>query len=348
MLDYSVIPQFRSETMFRRKTTPIKKNRRGKSSKNSRVLHLNVMSPRIAFFQSLKKLRNMGRTLVILGIVAVLIYFAYKAIYKHFNDNDEFAIQYIPVTDFEGNDTVVLSKNRVWAISEIDVKGTIFQVDLDDVKKRLLERPEVINVEVDRKLPDTIEIKIKERIPVAWLACRELDLAGRNPYRGILIDKFGVTFKSEKEFWEVAKNLPVIEVSATSENNFPLGKKMNHPDCERALQFVMSLDIIGSQDWGVERVVVENFYTLNVICTDEVTAKFSMYEHDYQLKKLLLVREHASNNGKKLSWIDLRPKTNNPGAYQDGIAIQSASRAAVTQPTHNLDPSTQSILDRDN
>jgi len=334
--------------MFRRKTTPIKKNRRGKSSKNSRVLHLNVMSPRIALFQSLKKVKGMGRTLVILGIVAVLGYFAYMAIHDHFNDNDEFAIQYIPVTDFEGNDTVVLSAKRVWDISKINQQGTIFQVDLDDVEKRLRERPEVINVEVDRKLPDTIEIRIEERIPVAWIACRELGLAGRSPYKGLLIDKFGVTFKSEKEFWEVAKNLPVIEVSATSENDFQVGKKMNHADGERALQFVLCLGILGPQDWGVERVVVENFYTLNVICTDEVVAKFSMYEHDFQLKKLLLVREHAANNGKKLSWIDLRPKTNNPGAYKDGIALQSAPREPVARPVRNVDSSTQSILDRDN
>lgn len=334
--------------MFRKKTTPIKKNRRGKSSKNSRVLHLNVMSPRIAFFQSLKKLKDMGRTLVILGIVSVLIYFAYKAVHEHFNDNDEFVIQYIPVTDFKGNDTVVLSKDRVWAISGIDVKGTIFQVDLDDVERRLRERPEVISAEVDRKLPDTIEIKIEERIPVAWLSCRELGLAGRSPYKGLLIDEFGVTFSSEKEFWEIAKNLPVIEVSATSKDDFQLGKKMNHPDCERALQFVMSLGVLGPQDWGVDRVVVENFYTLRVFCTDDVEAQFSMYEHDTQLKKLLLVREHAANNGKQLAWIDLRPKTNNPGGYHDGGAIQHQTREVDIEPINSLDPSTRSILDRDN
>ncbi len=306
------------------------------------------MSPRIMFFQSLKRLKDMGRTLVILGIVAVLMYFAYKAIHEHFNDNDEFAIEYIPVTDFQGNDTVVLSAKRVWDISEIDTKGTIFQVDLDDVEKRLRERPEVISAEVDRRLPDTIEIKIEERIPVAWLSCRQLGLAGRSPYKGLLIDKFGVTFKSEREFWEIAKTLPVIEVSATSEDDFQLGKEMNHPDCERALQFILSLNKVVPQDWGVERVVVENFYTLKVICTDGLEAKFSMYEHDFQLNKLLKVREHAQLNGKVLAWIDLRPKTNNPGGYIGGGSIQNEPSKSEAQPINNLDSSTQSILDRDN
>jgi len=306
------------------------------------------MSPRIMFFQSLKRLKDMARSFVVLGIIAVLFYFAYKAINEHFNDNEEFAIQYIPVTDFEGNDTIVLSAKRVWDISGIDQQGTIFQVDINDVERRLRDRPEVISAEVDRKLPDTIEIKIEERIPVAWLSCRELGLAGRSPYKGLLIDQFGVTFKSEMEFWEIAKKLPVIEVSATSEDDFKLGMKMNHPDCERALHFVMCLDVLGPQDWGVDRVIVENFYTLKVICTDEVEAQFSMYEHDDQLKKLLQVREHAANNGKKLAWIDLRPKTNNPGGYQDGGMVSNEPSEEEAQPINTLDPSTQSILERDN
>jgi len=194
---------------------------------------------------------------VIMGIVSVLIYFAYKAIHKHFNDNVEFAIEYIPVTDFNGNDTVVLSKERVWDISGIDMEGTIFQVDLESVENKLRDRPEVMNVEVNRKLPNTIEIKINERIPVAWLSCRELGLAGRSPYRGVLIDKHGVMFNSKMEFWEISKSLPVIEATTQSADDFVIGKKMNHADAERALQFVMSLDVLGPQEWGVERVVVD-------------------------------------------------------------------------------------------
>lgn len=334
--------------MFRKKTTPIRKNRRGKQAKNSRVLHLKVTSPRIMFFQSLKAMKDMGRTLVILGILSVVIYFAYKAVYKHFNDNEEFVIKYIPVTDFEGNDTVVLSAKKVWDLSQIDQQGTIFQVDLDDVEQRLRNRPEVMDVKVDRKLPDTISIKIKERVPVAWLSCRELGLAGRNPYRGILVDEHGVTFKSEKEFWDLAKTLPVIEVSVSSSDAFQLGKKINHPDAERALQFVMNLDVIGPQDWGVDRVVVENFYTLKVRCTDAVEAKFSMYEHDFQLKKFLLLRDHAASQGKKIDWVDLRPKTNNPGQYiiADGPVRNQRQAAPAVVPDHGMDSSTRGILER--
>ncbi len=338
--------------MFRKKTTPIKNSRKGKKSNNSRVLHLNVTSPRIMFFQSLKTLRDMGRKLIILAIVLTLGYFAYKAVYKHFNDNEEFAIKYIPVTDFKGNDTVVLSRDRViHEISQIDLQGTVFKVDLDDVEQRLKERPEVISVKVERQLPSTIDIKIQERVPVAWLSCRELGLAGRSPHRGILLDEHGVSFQSEKGFWEIARNLPVIEVSVTSKDAFVLGRKMNHPDAERALQFVMNLHMLGPQDWGVDRVVVENFYTLNAYCNDGLLAKFSMYQHDFQLRKLLLIREHAKTNGKIVKWIDLRPKTNNPGEYVDGGAVENSGFSAPEESAaiySEVDESTQSILDRDN
>jgi len=145
------------------------KSRRERRFKNKRMLQLNVTSPRIVFFQSMKRLKGMARKLVVLGVIAVLGFFAYQAVHRHFNDNEEFAIQYIPVTGFDGKDTVVLSKEKVWELSEIDLKGTIFEVDLKAVERRLSERPEVIRVAVKRRLPDSIEIKLEERVPVAWL-----------------------------------------------------------------------------------------------------------------------------------------------------------------------------------
>jgi len=75
---------------------------------------------------------------------------------------------------------------------------------------------------------------------------------------------------------------------------------------------------------------------------------WTMYEHDFQLKKLLLVRDHALLHGKQLAWIDLRPKTNNPGAYLDGSAVHSRPVQPVNEHAVGVDASTQSILDRDN
>ena len=48
-------------------------------------------------------------------------------------------------------------------------KTGLFQVDLADIRARLLREPSIDNATVSRVLPDTIEISISERIPRALL-----------------------------------------------------------------------------------------------------------------------------------------------------------------------------------
>ncbi len=332
--------------MFRKKTTQVRRNRR---TRNDKVLHLKVSSPRIVFFQSLKVIRGLLKTALILGIIGYIGVMAYRMVHKHFNDNKEFAIEYIPVTDFDGGRTVVLSQARVWEISGIDLKGSIFSPDLDEVRNNLEKRPEIIAAKVARKLPHTITIKIKERVPVAWLSCRQLGLAGRSPYKGILVDQYGVSFKSEKGFWAISKDLPVIEVKSALREAFPIGKKMNHADTLRALSFINEYRKIKHETWKVDRVIVENFYTLDVICDDGVEAKFSMHMHEDQLDRFIKARHHAAKVGEELAWIDLRPRVNNPFQYKSGNTRPARKQVSqIQEQQQGLDSTTRSILNRDN
>jgi len=329
--------------MFKRKTSKLKQNKR---TRHDRELVLNVTSPRIVFFQSLRAMRGMMKTALILLAVGSACWFGYQQIHDHFNNNEEFAIKHSKVTNFEGNPTVVLPRLRVLEIAGVDLSGTIFSVDLDEAKRLLLERPEIEDVKVKRTLPNTIDIQIEERVPVAWLSCRELGLAGRSPHKGILLDDSGVSFLCEKDFWKAAKNLPVIQVSSSSQTEFPIGKKMRNADAERALSLVLKLREMKQQPWEIDRVKVENFYTLHVISKDGVIAVFGMHDHGRQLYQLILAREHAMKNHKEIAWIDLRPKMNIPMHYKGGGAVQQQSYTPKSEADDGLDPSTRSILNQ--
>ncbi len=329
--------------LFKKKTSRFKKNKR---TRHDRELVLNVVSPRIVFFQSLKAMRGMIKTMIILMIVGTACWFGYKQIHDHFNNNEEFAIKHSTVTNFEGKPTVVLPRQRVLEIANVDLTGTIFNVDLGEAERLLLERPEIEEVKVKRTLPDSISIQIKERVPVAWLSCRELGLAGRNPYKGILLDAKGISFVCEKGFWEVAKNLPVIQITSSSIAEFPIGKKMRNADAERALSLVLKLREMKKQAWEIDRVRVENFYTLHVISKDGVIAICGMHDHDRQLHQLILARDHAAKNNKELAWIDLRPKTNIPAHYKGGGAVVPYEFTPKNEIDDGLDPSTRSILNQ--
>ncbi len=329
--------------MFKRKTSKFKPNKR---RRHNRELVMNVTSPRIVFFQSLRAIRGMMKTALIILAVGSACWFGYKQIHEHFNNNEEFAIKHSTVTNFEGKSTVVLTRLRVLEIAKVNLAGTIFSVDLDEARRLLLERPEIEDVRVKRTLPNTIDIQIEERVPVAWLSCRELGLAGRSPHKGILLDDAGVSFLCEKDFWEAAKNLPVIQVSSSSKTEFPIGKKMRNADAARALSLVLKLREMKQQPWEIDRVKVENFYTLHVISKDEVIAVFGMHDHGRQLYQLILARQHALKNQQELEWIDLRPKMNIPAHYKGGGSVMSHSYTPKNEVHDGLDPSTRSILNQ--
>ena len=329
--------------MFKKRTSRLKQNKR---KRHSRELVLNVTSPLIVFFQFLKTARGMAKSIVIFLLLGSLCWFGYDQISNHFNNNEEFAISNPKVTNFEDEPTVVLGKSRVLEIAGVDLSGTIFNVDLNEAKQLLLKRPEIRDVKIRRKLPHTIDIKIDERVPVAWLSCRELGLAGRNPHKGILLDSSGVSFICEKDFWRVAKKLPVIEISTNSEHEFPIGEKMRNEDAKRALSLVMSLRRMGHVSWDIDRVRVENFYTLHVISRDGMVAVCGMHDHKRQLTQLNMARNHAKVNGEELEWIDLRPKKNIPVYYKGGTAIVPNKYTPKSIEDDGLDSSTRSILNQ--
>jgi len=296
--------------MFKKKTSKTRYNRQ----RADRMLHLQVSSPRIVFFQSLRTMRGFLKYAVLIALLGFGVTMGVRAVKKHFVNNEEFVLRDI---DLQTNG--FLTHGRVVEIGEIDVNGTIFAVDIDELEKRLLDQPGVTSAKVERKLPGTLKVEVTERVPVAWVACRKLGLAGRNPHSGMLVDADGVVFTCEGRLWDVARNLPVIEIEEGAREQFIVGREMAHDDAERALSLVCKIqgELGEASDWRVKRVRVKNFYTLEVTCSDDVNAVFGMYEHERQLGDFLDARRHAVSTGRELAWINLLPKHNIPGRFKD-------------------------------
>lgn len=306
--------------MFKKK----RQNTRYTRDRSERVLHLRVSSPRIVFFQSIKATKGLIKLLILLGIIGAGGYYGTKYVQQHFLTNQEFALRHLKL-DTNG----FLDVNQVAEIADIDPSGTIFAFDIDGAEAKLTARPEIVRAEVERRLPDTVMVKIEERVPVAWLACPVLGMAGRNPNSGILMDADGVIFKCQGNLWDVARNLPVIEVNNAEEHEFPLGDKMQHKDTERALSLIKLINEEVRGDWNVKRVAVKNFYSLVMTSSDNVEATFGMYEHERQLSDLIAARKHALESDRQLEWINLLPKHNIPGGFKQPASVEDDGLTSV-------------------
>ncbi len=275
------------------------------------MLHLKVSSPRILLFHSLHATKGFLQAALILALVCGLGWMGVRAIQTHFIDNKDYLIQKI---ELETNG--FMTHERLMAQTGIDMETTIFSVDLQRAQETLELLPEIVEVELRRQMPSTLKVRLKERIPVAWIASPSLNIAGRNPHGGLLVDQEGVIFPCDGRLWDVSEELPVIEVFDVSLSEFSPGKPLRHADALRALSFIYTLREEDAEI-DLDRLIVENFFSLRLRMKDSMEARIGMYEHDQALKKLCRVMAHAKASGRELQWIDLLPRHNVPGYYKD-------------------------------
>ncbi|MGJ8672328.1 cell division protein FtsQ/DivIB [Rubritalea sp.] len=306
--------------MFKRKKT----NTRYTRAKQDRILHLQVSSPRIVMFQSLRAMRGVFKLALILTLLGVGGVYSYNYIQNHFLTSPEFSLRHL-----ELKTNGYLNESEVAKIAQIDPSGTVFSFDIDEAEERLIARPEIVTAAIERRLPDTVKVTLTERVPVAWVACPKLAMSGRNPLSGILMDAEGVIFKCQGNLWEVARNLPVIEIQDAVKEEFQLGLQMTHKEAERALSLVNLINDKVQGEWDVKRVAVVNFYSLQVTSNDDVEATFGMYDHERQLSDLVAARRHSADTGRELSWINLLPKHNIPGKFKEPTSISDDGLTSV-------------------
>ena len=76
--------------------------------------------------------------------------------------NDHFRVNYVVVTG-----TKILPREAITALAKIPTRHLMFSLPFRDIEKRVTKNPWVKSVQARRRLPDTVELQIVERLPVA-------------------------------------------------------------------------------------------------------------------------------------------------------------------------------------
>lgn len=118
--------------------------------------------------QKKKRMHRLGAIILILVVTAGTVFAAVQGAQivfdKLFAENDRFLIENIDVRS-DGRMRV----EHVRDYAHVAEGMNLFAVDLEDVRNSLEVVPLVNSVEVRRRLPDTLEVRIRERIGVARL-----------------------------------------------------------------------------------------------------------------------------------------------------------------------------------
>lgn len=124
---------------------------------------------------------------------------------------------------------VYLKKEELVRISGIYMGEPLFQLETDQVTKRLLQDLRIEEALVRRQLPSTLEITIKERMPVATVACE---------YGYLDIDRQGKVIDS----YRTLKNMPIPMITGVQVRDLYIGDDVTDEMVKKILSFLQQLD----------------------------------------------------------------------------------------------------------
>ena len=135
-----------------------------------------------------------------------------------------FVLRYVQV-----DGAVYLKKEELVRISGIYMGEPLFQLETDQVTKRLLQDLRIEEALVRRQLPSTLEITIKERMPVATVACE---------YGYLDIDRQGKVIDS----YRTLKNMPIPMITGVQVRDLYIGDDVEDEMVKKILSFLQQLD----------------------------------------------------------------------------------------------------------
>ncbi len=195
-----------------------------------------------------KKKSGKARRFFLLLKIVVITIISLIVVFLIFNSS-LFNIKQIDVT---GNSK--LSENKVISISSLSIDTNIFHFNKENVEKNLIENAYIEDVTIKRKLPSTVEIIIKERIPSYMLQFTD---------SYVYINNQGYMLEISNEKLEI----PIIVGFTTDLNTFKVGNRLETQDLKKMnmvikifetaknvdlSQYISKIDISNTKEYKIE------------------------------------------------------------------------------------------------
>jgi len=285
--------------------------------KSSQVLHLNVRTPRVIAFQTLKIFKGGAKVVLILSLFLGALWGVKTWIGGTYSKNAEFVLDDIRLDSPNG----MMSVTRLVDVTDIELGCSIFDVNLKGVEEKLEALPEILSAEARRELPRKLIVKVKERQPIAWMECRAMGIAGRNFEKGYLFDESGVIFPCSEKLFQQIESLPVISIGQNLSENLIVGEQIENGNVIRALALAKS-SLSGQPEMPrIDRIILLNSYSMEAWIGNGTKALFGMHEHERQLTDLYTILNDAYEKGKRVLEINLIPKRNIPVKYDSSASL---------------------------
>lgn len=186
----------------------------------------------------IKKQRRRSSKRLVKGIIFLLICGAILG-----------AIVYLPIFTLQKvnlTGATYITVDDVLKIGDIYINEPLFKLETDKVAGRLLNDVRIEDVTVRRELPHTLEVTVKERTPLATVACN---------YGYIDIDKHGKILDSYKNLR--AMDIPMI--TGAMIKDLYIGDDVDDTHVQKILEFLQLLNTESLNKISEVAIVAENY-----------------------------------------------------------------------------------------
>lgn len=216
-----------------------------------------------------------------------------------FSENRRFAIRNLEITS-DGK----LRPDHLREYAHVQEGMNLFGVDFGKVRRDLESIPVVSSVELARRLPDTLVVRVRERIPAARLDSAALAYP-------LAVDREGVVLGPGS----VTPHLPAI--TGLREKGLRPGEQVGEPGVQSALKVLELCDspLLG-RFLKVGRIDVGHRDYLDLQLASGERVLLGMDDLETRLRKLCEIIKGAADRGRAIAAVDMTVDRNFPVQYR--------------------------------
>jgi cell division septal protein FtsQ len=208
-----------------------------------------------------------------------------------------------------------LQRDQVLKAADLHEGENIFNVNLARVHDSIQQLPQTDEVQVVRKLPGEIDIRVVERKPVAWITSEKEISDPFTSDAAFLVDARGVLMKQKKLLPEYL-GLPLI--LGCSSESLEAGKIVESPEAKTALELLrLSERSFLQMRFQIREIDVSKGYCLLV--TDKNRARVTLGFNDLQtqLRRLEQFLVYCDDSKQELGTVNLLVQRNIPVTFAE-------------------------------
>jgi len=238
---------------------------------------------------------------------------ARQAAKRLFFENPDYHVQTI---ELQTDGT--LQREQVLKAADLHEGANIFSVNLASVRDRIQQLPQADEVEVVRKLPGEIDIRIVERKPVAWITSEKEINDPFTSDAAFLVGARGVLMKQKKMLPEYL-GLPLI-VGCSGES-LEAGKTVESPEAKTALELLRLTETSFLQTrFQIREIDISKSYRLLVTDKNRSRVLFGLNDLEEQLRRLQVFLDYCDNTKQELETLNLVAQRNIPVTFTSPAA----------------------------